>query len=63
MWMQEAVVDVAVSLNQYHNDIILTPQVSQNPNIWPKECGYNCLRLLPYTHGRHINKLKQFLYV
>jgi hypothetical protein len=33
MWMQEAVVDVAVSLNQYHNDIILTPQVSQNPNI------------------------------
>ncbi len=21
------------------NDIILTPQVTQNPNIWPKYCG------------------------
>ncbi len=21
---------------QWHNDIILTQQVSQNPNIWPK---------------------------
>ncbi len=34
MW--EAVVDVAVSLN---NDIMIsfsTPQVSQNPNIWAK---------------------------
>ncbi len=45
------------------NDIMLTPQVTKNPKIWPKKCGYICLRLLPYAHGQHTNVLKHFVYV
>ncbi len=44
----------------WRNDIILTPQVTQNPRIWAKKCGYNYLRLLTYAHGQHINVLKHF---
>ncbi len=47
----------------WRNDIILTPQVTQNPKIWAKKCGYNTLRLLPYAHGQHINVLKHIVYV
>ncbi len=47
----------------WHNDIILTPQVTQNPNIWSNYCGYNYVRLLLYDYGQHINVLKQFVYV
>jgi hypothetical protein len=47
----------------WHSDIILTPQVTQNPKIWANYCVYNCVRLLPYAYGQHINVLKHFLYV
>ncbi len=61
-------VDVGSSLSccqpqPWCNDIILPPQVTQNPRIWAKKCGYNSLRLLPYTHGQHINVLKHFVFV
>ncbi len=45
------------------DDIILTPQVTQNPKLWAKEAGYNCLRLPPFSHKQHINMLKHFVYV
>jgi hypothetical protein len=45
------------------NDIISTPQVTQNPKLWAKWCGYNCLRLLPYTQRQLMNVLKHFEYV
>ncbi len=35
----------------WRNDIILTPQLTQNPKIWAKYGGYNCVRLLPYAYG------------
>ena len=47
----------------WHIDIILTPHVTQNPKIWANEGGYNCLRLLPYAHGQHINAHQHFVYV
>ncbi len=46
-----------------HNDIILTPQVTQNPKIWVKKGGYDCLILLLYAYGKYINVLKHFLHV
>jgi len=46
------------------NDIMLTPQVTQNPIIWAKLDEYNFVRLLLYAdHGQHVNVLKQFVYV
>ncbi len=60
MWMWEAVWG---SWQQWHHGIILTPQVTQNPKIWPKYGGHNCLRLLTYAHGQHMNVLKHFVYV
>ncbi len=57
MWMWEAVWD-GRQPQPWHNDIILTPQVTQNLKIWAKKCGYNSLRLLPYTHWQHMNVLK-----
>ncbi len=45
------------------NDIMLTPQVNQNPKIWAKKCGYDSLRLLPYAHGQHIYMLKHVVYI
>jgi hypothetical protein len=33
------------------------------PQILNQECGYNCVRLLPYTYGQRINVLKLFAYV
>jgi hypothetical protein len=48
MWTQEAVW-VGCQLQPWCNDIILTPQVTQNPKIRPKKCGYDWLRLLPYA--------------
>ena len=45
------------------NDIVLTTQVTKNSKIWPKFCGYNCVWLLPYAHGQHVNVLKHFVYV
>ncbi len=41
----------------------LTPQVTQNPKIWAKQGMYNCVRLLPYAYGQHINVHKKFVYV
>jgi hypothetical protein len=46
-----------------HNDIILTPQVTQSPKLWAKYGGYNCVRLLLYDNGQHITRLKHFVYV
>ncbi len=62
MWMQEAVW-VGCQPQPWHNHIILTPQVTQNPKIQAKYCGYNCLRLLPYAHRQHIKMLNCFVYV
>ncbi len=36
--------ELAVRAQPWPNDIILTPQVTQNPKIWAKLCWYNCLR-------------------
>ncbi len=47
----------------WYTNTILTTQVTKNPNIWAKKCGYDCVRLLLYTHGQHINVLKLFVYV
>ncbi len=41
MWIQEAVWG-GCQPQPWRNDIILTPQVTQNPKIWPKLGGYNC---------------------
>ncbi len=62
MWIQEAVWD-GCQLRPWCNDIILTPQVTQNPKLWAKFCGYYSLSLLLYAHGQHINVLKHFVYV
>ncbi len=45
------------------NDIILTPQVTQNLNNWAKKCGYDCVRLLPYAYEQHINLFKHFVFI
>ena len=42
------------------NDIILTPQVTQNPKIWAKSGVYKCVRVPPYAYEQHINVLKKF---
>ncbi len=62
IWMQGAV-QVGYQPQPWHNDIILTPWVTQNHKVWAKKGGYNCLRLLPYEHGQHIYVLKHFIYV
>ncbi len=62
MWMQEAIWG-GCQLQPWHNGIILTPQVTQRPKVWAKYCGYNCVRLILYAHGQHINGLKHFVNV
>ncbi len=54
--------EIAVTLN---HDVmtILTPQVTKNPKFWAKYGGYNCVKLLPYAYGQHINVLKHCVYV
>jgi hypothetical protein len=47
----------------WHSDIILTPQVIQNPKIWSNYSGYNCVRLLPYAYRQHVNVLKHFVHI
>ena len=37
--------------------------VSTDTKLLTNYCGYNCVRLLLYAHGQHINVLKHFLYV
>ncbi len=61
-WMWETVWGGCLP-QQWHDDIVLTPQVTQNPKIWAKKCGYNCLRLLAYVQKQHINVLKHIVYV
>ena len=46
----------------WHNDIIWTPQVIQNPKSEPS-CGYNCVSLLLYAYVQHVNMLKYIVYV
>ncbi len=43
------------------NDYILTTQVTKNPKIWAKKCGYYCVILLLYTHWQHIKVLKHIV--
>ncbi len=47
----------------WHNLIVLTQQVTQSPKIWAKQGGYNCVRLILYDHGQHINVLNHFVCV
>ena len=54
IWMKEAVWGGCQSQSG-RTDNILTPQVTQSPR------GYNCVRLLSYAHGQHINMLKHFV--
>ena len=61
IWMQEAVW-VGCLPQPWCNDIILTSQVTQNPKIWPKEGGYNCLMLLSFAHGQQMHVLKHIVY-
>jgi hypothetical protein len=35
---------------------------TEPPNL-SQVCEYNCVRLLPYAHGQHINVLKHFVFV
>ncbi len=54
--------EVAVSLN---HDIMTSFDSTSDPEpqIGAKQGRYNCVRLLPYAYGQHINVLKQFVYV
>ncbi len=53
----------ASTMALWHNNIILTPQVTKNLKIWAKYRGYNCVRLLPYANGQHIDVLNHCVYV
>ena len=48
----------------WRNDIILTPQVTQNPKSEPKPSRVGIIViLLPYAHWHHVNVVKHFAYV
>ncbi len=62
IWMLEAVWG-GCQPQLWCNDIILTPhkwpRTPKSELIWV----VNCVRLLPYAYGQHINVLKHFVYV
>jgi hypothetical protein len=59
MWMWEAVW-VGCQPEPWANDIILTPQVTQNPKIRPKICGYIYLRKFEVAVSINHNVMTSF---